>query len=390
MSTTPEGVQQALTVNQNVSTESTFQGLFDKGAFEPSKNAPAPVDRYVGSDQADRPAPKQAKREPAPKADKVAPDTAEKVAVPEAQKADGEELQAASEAETPIEGEEGAEAAESEAKTYSSLEAFAKEHDIDYESLQELGVTVQIDGETKTVPLKQAIKNFQLEGHVNNKSIMLSDQRREFETEQTNIRQAIVAQINNAQALYQDAEQQLMGEYQNVNWVALRAQDPAEFAAKATEYQQKLASVQQGLQRVHLARQAEEQRQQQEVAKLLPQRREKMLELIPEWKDPKTFESGRNDILTYGKQLGFSDAELGNIIDHRHMKILHDAARYAQLQAQKPESLKKVRAAPQMAKPGARSERDPKVAARTQAQQRFQANPRSQDAQAAYFDTLTG
>jgi hypothetical protein len=115
-----------------------------------------------------------------------------------------------------------------------------------------------------------------------------------------------------------------------------------------------------------------------------------MLELIPEWKDPKTFESGRNDILTYGKQLGFSDAELGNIIDHRHMKILHDAARYAQLQAQKPESLKKVRAAPQMAKPGARSERDPKVAARTQAQQRFAANPRSPEAQAAYFDTLTG
>jgi hypothetical protein len=373
MSVPAENVQGAdlgaLQVKQNVTTADDFQSLWDKGAFE----APAPK-------TAKEPAqPRQAKPEP-----KAAPVAAEP---PEPVQTDAQALQAADDAEHP--DDEGDEAPlEVEEKVYSSLEAFAKEAGVEFDSLQGLGVPVKIDGETKVIPLRDVIKSYQLEGHVNNKSIEYSDKLRALENEKVEVRTALVQQIQQSQTLFQQARNQLLGDYNRVDWNALRVQNPAEFAALSTEYQQRLNIIDQSLQQASQAQEAEKQRTQQEAAKLLPQQREKMLDAAPEWRDPAKFEADRKSIMDYGKQLGFSDAELGNINDYRYMLILRDAARGRALQASKPEVLKKVRAAPVMARPGARSDRDPKTVARTQAQERLRANPRDLDAQAAVFEFL--
>jgi hypothetical protein len=372
MSTTPEGVQGAvngaLQIQQNVTTADSFQGLWDRGAFE-------------------TPAPKEAKEPPRqakPEA-KAAPAVA---AEPPAQ-TDAQALKSADDAEHPPEEGENT-PAEPDEKVYSSLEAFAKETGVEFESLQGLGVSVKIDGETKVIPLRDVIKSYQLEGHVNNKSIEYSDKLRALENEKVEVRTALVAQIQQAQTLFQSARQSLLGDYNRVDWNTLRVQNPAEYAALSTEYQQRLAAIDQSLQQASQAQEAEKQRTAQEAAKLLPQQREKMLDAAPEWRDPVKFEADRKSIMDYGKQLGFSDAELGNINDYRYMLILRDAARGRALQASKPEVLKKVRAAPVMARPGARADRDPKTVQRTQALERFQKNPRDIDSQAAYFDTLGG
>jgi hypothetical protein len=382
MSVPAEGVQGAvagaLQVQQNVTTADNFQGLWDNGAFEtpPPKGAKEPAQPQRQAKPAE---PRQAK--PEPKA--VEPPAAE------APQSDASALNDAADAEQPPEEGDEPETPASEEKVYASLEAFAKEHEVDFESLKSLGVETKVDGETKIVPLRDVIKSFQLESHVNNKSIEYSDKLRALENEKVEVRTALVQQIHQTKALFEDARAQLLGDYNQVDWNTLRVQNPGEFAALSTQYQQRLNQIDQRLVQVSQAQEAEKTRQAQEAAKLLPQQREKMLDAAPEWRDPAKFEADRKVILDYGKQLGFSDAELGNINDYRYMLILRDAARGRALQASKPEVLKKVRAAPAMVRPGARSDRDPKTVQRTQAQERLARNPRDPDAQAAVFEFLS-
>ena len=70
------------------------------------------------------------------------------------------------------------------------------------------------------------------------------------------------------------------------------------------------------------------------------------------------------------------------------MLLLHDAARFAALQASSPQAVKRVRAAPQVATPGARITRDPKQVAIQQARERWKRNPKDTDAAAAVFEHL--
>jgi hypothetical protein len=166
-------------------------------------------------------------------------------------------------------------------------------------------------------------------------------------------------------------------------------EDPVKWSVMNTDFNQRAAVIDNHIQQ---AAQAEQQRQtmaQQELAQKLPQEREKMLELRPEWRDEKQFQAARGEMSSYARKLGFTDAEIQNVFDHRYMAVLHDAARYAQLQAQAPQAVKRVRTAPQVAQPGSRQTRDPAVVARQQAKEQFLKNRRDPDAQAAYFGTLT-
>lgn len=350
METTQTGVSHTpIAQTSSLPTEETFQGLFDAGALE---------------------TPKEGEK---PKEGKAAPVAEAPVAEQENALEQG--------AEKPAEGEE-------ETKDYESLDAYLKDAGVDPESFQTLPVTVKVDGQTKQVPLAEVIKSYQLEGHVNNKSIQLSQQQQEFAKEQEAARGLYRQQLTNSDALLKLAQTQLMGDYNRVNWQQLRVENPAEYAALSTEFQQRQGQIQQHLAQISQAQQAEAQRSEQERQKALPQEREKMLAVRPEWRDPAKMEAASKEISTYARKLGFSPAELGSIYDHRFMLVLSDAARFAQMQAAKPAALKQVRAAPVMAKPGTRTNRDPKQAARTQAVERFNKNPRDVDAQAAVFESL--
>src|ERR1700758_273311 len=163
MSTPGEAVQGAtagaLQIQQQPTTAADFQSLWDNGAFE----TPAPAQAKEAPQSAEPKQPRPTQGKPEVKTVEV-----------EQTQTDAQALKAADDEEHPVEQDTPTEQTADE-KTYSSLEAFAKEAGVEFESLQGLGVPVKIDGETKVVPLRDVIKSFQLEGHVNNKSIEYSD-----------------------------------------------------------------------------------------------------------------------------------------------------------------------------------------------------------------------
>ena len=277
---------------------------------------------------------------------------------------------------------------EPEGPDYASLDDYLTQSKIERDSFYELPVSVKIDGKTSQAKLADLIKSYQLEGHVNAKSIALAEKQREWEGQQAAARQALEQQLQGAKALGDLAHQQLLGQYNSIDWNKLRADDPAQWAVLNTEFNQRANAIQQ-----HLAAVADQQQklvseQQQRLAAEIPKEREKMYEARPEWRDDAKFAAARQEMVPFARKMGFTDAEIQSIYDHRYMLVLDMAAQYARLQAQAPQAVKRVRTAPQMAQPGARISRDPTAVALNNAREQFRKAPRDTDAQTRYFDQL--
>ncbi|MFM0292815.1 MULTISPECIES: hypothetical protein [Paraburkholderia] len=304
------------------------------------------------------------------------------------QQNDAQEVRDAQSEEQGAQKPEGDQAAAQEAETpaYSSLNEMLAAHKIDPESVMGLHVTAKIDGKEMQVPLADVLKSYQLEGHVNNKSIELSNQKAQFEQEQHAVRAMFQQQIQQNQQLGNLAMQMLNHDYQKIDWNSLRANNPAEFAALQQEFQQRQAGIQNYLGQIQQQTALEAQQQQQNLAQQLAAENERLMGARPAWRDPAAFSKDREQMSQYARSVGFKDAELSQIYDHRYMLILHDAAQFRALQAATPQALKQVRQAPVMAKPGSRVDSNPNVAKRQQVMDRLGRNPRDQDAQADAFE----
>lgn len=274
-------------------------------------------------------------------------------------------------------------------ETYENLDALLQAKGIDVESVRSLPVTVKIDGQERSVPLSEVLKSYQLEGHVNNKSIELSNQQRAFEQERQAAQALAQQMLQRNTDLGNIALQMVNNDYQRVDWNALRAQDPAQYAALHADFQQRSNQVQQYLQALDQQRAQAAQEQQQKSAQTLQEQQQRMYEARPQWRDDAVFKQDREQMVKYAHGLGFSDAEISSLSDHRNMLVLHDAARYAALQASAPQAAKRVREAPAQVKPGARVNTNPQDANRQAAIERFNRNPRDQDAAAAAFEFLS-
>lgn len=305
--------------------EDQFQSLWDRGAFDtPAEPAEA----------------QQSAAEPA---------KAEPPAEPEA------DAKAADKASAPPEEPEG--------KDYASLDEYLTEQKLDRDSFLSLPVSVKVDGVEQSVPLAEVVKGYQLSSAGYQRMSEIAQQRTQFQAEQQQVRQALGLRIQQTEALLKAAQEQLLGDYNAISpaqWAQLRAENPGEYAALQTQFSQRQQALQAQIQQVALAKQQEAQQAEHARLQALPAEREKLLAARPEWRDPAKLAAAQQSIVSAGRKLGFTDAELQSLIDHRHVLVLDLAAKQLQLQASQPGVMKRVRAAPKMAPATARNARDPK------------------------------
>jgi hypothetical protein len=136
-------------------------------------------------------------------------------------------------------------------------------------------------------------------------------------------------------------------------WDALQAEDPIEYVKQREALRDRrdaLAQVQSEQQRVQ---QEQYQQLQAQTQERLKQEAEKLLDVIPEWRDADVATKQKNAVYTYAQRhLGYSEQELSQIGDHRAVNALRKAYLYDELMKQKPAATKKTKSAPKMAKAG--------------------------------------
>tara|TARA_R100000234_G_scaffold76458_2_gene47534 strand:+ start:4967 stop:5917 length:951 start_codon:yes stop_codon:yes gene_type:complete len=230
---------------------------------------------------------------------------------------------------------------EVEAVDDSQAETEAEEVEESGEEVETIDTyAVKIDGEDGEATIDELIKNYQLEKTAQKRLQEVSEQRKSVEAEKASTEQARQQYEQALNALANQLRQANQPKDQ-AHWDALFESDPLEYVRQRDQErdaQTKAQAVQAEQLRLRQVKIAEEQK--------------KLLELVPEWKDPEVEAREKAAIVTYAQSKGFTSQELGNAIDSKYVDLMRKAYLYDNLQSQKPIAAKKVKTAPKMVKSG--------------------------------------
>ena len=208
---------------------------------------------------------------------------------------------------------------------------------------------VKASGEEKDVTLDELVSGYQKSTDYTQKSQTLAEERKKVEEHAQEIQNAMRTREEYAQKLSQ-VEQYLTSQAKpSENLEELKENDPIQYAitvAEQTEANKKINTIRQEQQKVAQEQQHYRLQQQNQV---VANEALMLSEKVKEFSDPKKAEQIKNDIRTFGKSVGFSDQELSQVYDHRHVMILQKAMAYDKLQKANPGVNKKLKSAPKMA-----------------------------------------
>ena len=250
--------------------------------------------------------------------------------------------------------EEAAEATEDEVVDADDVEVEDDdESEVEEEELEEpQRFKVKAAGEEKEVTLDELMQGYQLGADYTKKTQELAENRKAVEAEARAIIEAKQVRDTYAQRLQAIEQFLTQGQDSSEDLANMKENDPIGYAVKVaelTEKKEQLAQVRAEQERIAQQQQAD---RQQEMARLVQQEATKLSQVLPEFSDPTKGEQIRNEIRNYGKSVGFTEQELSQVYDSRHVLMLHKAMMYDKLQKSKPQVTKKVAQAPKMVKSG--------------------------------------
>jgi hypothetical protein len=160
--------------------------------------------------------------------------------------------------------------------------------------------------------------------------------RHQYEVE-LNSAQEMRSQYSN---VIDEANRQMMlanAEYDRIDWETLDRTDPG---LSANKKQQLLSQYVAAKERLEGAQQAHQQAVFQHMGRVKQWHDSKILESIPEWRDPEVARREVPELVNWARQAGFSDEELSGVVDFRHRTVLRKAWLYDKMQAEKKKLVK--------------------------------------------------
>ncbi len=262
----------------------------------------------------------------------------------------------------PVEEVEEEETEEVEAELEEESEEDESEEDAEEESGEEELFEIEIDGEVYEVNKEELYS-----GYLRNEELV----KRQSDLEETI--QAKEAELEAEQARVADYLEQLLLEgnvviqkYRNIDWESLKAEDPDTYKQARLEFieaqEQQQARAARRDQIVNMHKKAQEIKHQAYL-----QSQHKLAEqLIPELKQ----EGFADQLISFGKSIGYTEDELKSISDAKALFVLNQARLYAESQVRKKAALEKKvsKDLPPVVKPGA-----PKTKAQESSKQRREA-----------------
>ena len=251
-----------------------------------------------------------------------------------------EEVQEPTAETTEVEATE-TEEIEVEAVEEDQAETEVEEVEEDSEEVETIDTyAVKVDGEEGEATIDELIKSYQLEKTAQKRLQDAAEQRKAVEAEKASTEQARQQYEQALEVMSQQLNQATQPKDETY-WNSLYENDPLEYVRQRDQErdaQSKQQAVQTEQLRMRQIKLAEEQK--------------KLLEIIPEWKDPEVETREKAAIAAYAQTKGWTTEELGNAVDSRYVDLMRKAYLYDNLQSQKPMAKKKVKTAPKMVKSG--------------------------------------
>lgn len=279
-----------------------------------------------------------------------------------------EDVQNSSEAEVDSEAQQP-EVEESEESQDSEDQPEAEEDGAEEEPESGDSEVFLIGGEEVTADQLLEWKNSGLrQDDYTRKSQALAEDRRALEGEVEQEKSKLRAEYEQKLAQFSDFVIDDLKQYESIDWDDLRENDPYSYNTRWADYQRAQLRAQKAAQAIQ-QEQAQWEREQKEArTQRLAEAQKKVVELIPELKNPEAAKSLMSDMTDYLKSVGMSEEAISSIEDPYAYKVIHDAMRYNKLSSKAKEvGKKKVSPVTKVVKPGAVTskatvvERDAKV-----------------------------
>jgi hypothetical protein len=250
--------------------------------------------------------------------------------------------------EEPEEGEEGGEDDELEE---------ADEDETTEEPEETVLFTVKVNGEDTEVTEEELIRGYSRQSDYTRKTQELAEERRNIEAAEAQYQSELVAMQQERQqyveAVSQTIQNSMAGlqQYSDIDWPALKEQDPIEYITKRDEYREIQENVRANQHRLQIEQQKHSAEQKQERDYMLHEEHGKLLEKMPEWGEPAEQKRLAKELRDYALDQGFSQEEISSLVDHRSLFVLSKALRYDALQKADVKS-KKVKKVPRVVRSG--------------------------------------
>jgi hypothetical protein len=267
--------------------------------------------------------------------------------------------EAASEtADPPAEAAE-AEAPEAEEVEYEAAESDEDESQVEYETETDEGEEVEFDlyeqtglikvnGEEREMTVREAFDKVQKGEAADQKFQEAAEIRKQYESRNAQLEQTENEYRQGIDAIAKQTAQQgqqQFGYKDQAYWDALREADIDQWNTEKHElrdWQDKQAIIQQEQTRMH---------QQQKVRE-----EARLLERIPEWKDPAIRAAETQQLVEHAQSVGYTTQEITTSLDSRMVGLVRDSHLLKKMLAdqasKKPLAAKKIKAAPKMVKSG--------------------------------------
>lgn len=255
--------------------------------------------------------------------------------------------------DTEVDAAEEAEADDNEADTSEADDAEDTEDDDAEEGDAEdepAMITVKVDGIEKQVTIDELKRSYSGQEYIQKGMQEAAARRKEAEAAYTALQQEQQRFFEFAKQVH---EQGFKAPPQKPDTALLNTdpigymQEQARYDAEMGEYQAQQGEIKKLQEQQAAMTQRAQQMYLQEQAEILMQR-------IPEFADPEKSREAKASLVKVGSEVyGFSAEELGAITDARAVQVLHDAAKWRQLQEGKAKA-KKAPQAPRNVKPSAR------------------------------------
>lgn len=204
-------------------------------------------------------------------------------------------------------------------------------------------VRTKVDGEEGTATLKDLVTSYQLRGHLDKANQEVANLRKSYEQKLSQADSTIKAKNSELEGITVLALNSLMHEFNGIDWNQLRQMDAEEWSAKQIEFGQRKAQLSEALNYLQNQKAAIEGQEMAREGSRIP-------DLIPEWKDQATADKEKAELQAYMTKAGYSS----NVVKTADgVALLRKAMMYDKLQGVKVETMKKVKTAPKLAKPGA-------------------------------------
>ena len=260
------------------------------------------------------------------------------------------------------------------------------------ESEEEVLYAVNVNGEEHTIPLDELIKGYSRQSDYTRKTQELSEQRKSIEANQ-NKWNAEVQQIQAERQQYVSALQNViensmgsLDQFATVDWATLKNDNPLEYITKRDEYREAQDKVRQAQFQQQQAQQAYQQESQQNHRRVLQEEHGKLVAALPEWGEQETRQKLSGDIKAYALSQGYTEEEIGSLIDHRSLMTIYKAMKYDK--ASSPSVVKKkVKNKPRVIRAGSqRTKSDEDNTKRNAKMKRLQQSGHVDDASVLFED----